>query len=74
MPCFSSKEENSNVKLCSSSVEYQEVKITQLWKHQPLLKVTEILLESFMYSYSPHSNLSVKGYILLKVYKFIVRN
>lgn len=43
-------------------------------KHQPLLKVTEILLENFMYSYSVHSNSAVKGYIVLKVYRFITRN
>lgn len=43
-------------------------------KHQPFLKVTEILLENFMYSYSAHSNSAVKGYILLKAYRFIIRN
>lgn len=43
-------------------------------KHQPLLKVTEILLENFMYIYSAHSTSTVEGYIVLKVYRFIIRN
>lgn len=42
-------------------------------KHQPLLKVTEILLKNCMHSYSAHSNSAVKGGTVLKVYRFIIR-
>lgn len=37
-------------------------------KHQPLPKVTEVLLKNCMHSYSAHSNSAVKGSTVLKVY------
>lgn len=43
-------------------------------KHEPLLKVTEILLENFMYRIRSQLVNSLKSFIVLKVLPLIIRN